>query len=455
MKNKLWIIIAISTALILTYFIFGSNTQNDISWKTATIEKGNIGMIISASGSLKATNTVEIGTQLSGVIDKVFVDFNDKVKKDQVLAKLDVRTLQANLQKVNASFHQTQIQLQQSERNYENMKKHNTGQVADLSVLEAEASLSQVKVQMEQAERNYLRYKDLFEKGVIAKVEYESRMTEYEQFKAAYEAKNATLNRAKANAGNIDINKSKEDVLFAKQNLASAKATQEQAKINLDLAYIKAPIDGIVLSRSIEVGQTVTASLSTPVLFTVANDLTKMEIEASIDEADIGYIKKGQSVEFSVDAYPDRFFNGEVEELRLQPQVVSNVVTYRVIITANNDDMKLMPGMTANVDITVANKNDVLKIPTVALNFSPPQQFKNEWIDYLKNIKSTGSNQDVVWVLENTKPVPKKVKTGLDDGSYTEIETNELTEGANVIMDMRSGNNKKTPKSNPLMPSKK
>lgn len=465
MKKKIWIIAGSIAVLLGAWYIIGNiNDQEQSNWETAPLEKRNIEMIISASGTLNATNTVEVGTQVSGVIDEIYVDFNDEVKKDQLMAKLDVRSLEASLSQANASVLQAEVQVMQKKRIYENTRKYNSGEIADLSVVEAEASLNQIKAQMEQAERNYLRYKELYEEGVVAKVDYETSMTDYEQLKASYESKKATLNRTRANVGNVDLQKSLEDLKTAEANLASMKASLEKAKINLEFAHIRAPIDGIVLSRDVEVGQTVAASFTTPVLFTIANDLTKMEIEASIDEADIGYIKNGQAVNFTVDSYTDLTFNGTVEEIRLQPEVVSNVVTYTAIVTAKNEGLKLMPGMTANLEVITAKREQALAVPDAALNFSPAAEYIEPWREYLMNkgvAVQTGNNEGfgtgILWVIENDQPVPKKIIKGLSDGGFTEIISNDFSEGQPVIIGMNVGETNKSSEneqSSPFLPQR-
>lgn len=464
MKNTVWIILGSIAVLLAGWYFIGSNKQQEATnWETAVLKKRNIEMIVAASGTLNATNTVEVGTQVSGVIDEIYVDYNDEVKKDQLIATLDVRNLKASLSQANANVLQAEVQLMQKQRIYENTKKYNSGAIADLSVVEAEASLQQAKTQMEQAERNYLRYKDLYEKGVVAAIEYETNQTDYEQAKANYELMNASLQRTKANVGNVDLQKSMEDLKTAEANLQSMKASRDQAKVNLEFALIRAPIDGIVLSRSIEVGQTVAASFTTPVLFTIANDLTKMEIEASIDEADIGYIKKGQAVIFTVDAYTDRTFEGMVEEIRLQPEVVSNVVTYTAIVSANNEDLKLMPGMTANLDVIVSSRAQVLSAPDAALNFTPPAAYLAPWKEQLKHKgvalqtnTELSFGTGILWVVDNDQLRPKQIAKGVSEGGFTEIISQDLQEGAQVIVGINGSKSKgiKNKQSSPFLPSR-
>jgi len=464
MKKIYWIILGIIVLGLGGYWFWNSNSeQQNISFETVNIERGDIEMVISASGTLKATNTVEVGTQVSGVIEKVGADFNDQVKKGQIIAQLDTRNLKATLVQAEASVLQAEVQVEQRKRAYEYAKQYNPAGEKDLTVLEAEAAVEQVRTQMELAKRNYERYADLYKDGVVAQMEMETMQADYERLRANYEAINATLNRTKANVSNVDVQKYLEDLKTAEANLASAKASRNKAKINLDYAIIRAPIDGVVLSRNIEVGQTVAASFTTPVLFSIANDLTKMEIEASIDEADIGFIKEGQSVSFSVDAYIDKFFEGKVNEIRLQPAVVSNVVTYTVVVSANNNDLMLMPGMTANLEVTTAKRNNVLMTPVAALNFNPPAEYAEPWREYLRDnsmVILTSNKQEwnvgILWKMEGDQIVPKKVKTGLSDGDFTEISSSEFTENDKVVIGMNGTSDKSSQNNNtnPFIPSR-
>jgi len=255
------------------------------------------------------------------------------------------------------------------------------------------------------------------------------------------------------------VQKSLDNLKTAKANLASAAANLKKTKVNLDYAIIKAPIDGIVISKSVEAGQTVAATFQTPILFIIANDLTKMEIEASIDEADIGFIKVGQPVQFSVDAYFEDTFVGKVQQIRLQPKVISNVVTYTVIIDANNDNLKLMPGMTANTEVISDQRKDVLKVPIAALNFIPPSEYRTPWKTFLEDtplaIKTNITDWEVgvLWTVDNKQLVPKKVKTGLTDGSFTEIK-GPFQENDLVVIGINSGKEKSNETTNLFFPSR-
>lgn len=462
MKKIYWIIIGVVVLGVGVYYYLNNVADSkDISFETANVKRGNLEMIISGSGTLNAINTVEVGTQVSGVIEKIMVDFNDQVKKGQVIAQIDTRNLQSTLDQKNAMVLQAKLQFEQKKRAYGFAKQYNYVNGKDVTVVEAEAGLEQVRTQMELAKRNYERYKDLFENGVVSKVEFETKEMDYERLNANYKSSIAMVNRTKANVGNVDLNKSLDDYKNAEASLTSANADLAKAKISLEYAIVRAPIDGIVISRNIEIGQTVAASFATPVLFTIANDLTQMEIEASIDEADIGMIKEGQSVVFTVDAYPDESFEGKVGQIRLQPLVVSNVVTYTAIVTADNSDLKLMPGMTANLDVAAAQRKNVLKVPVAALNFTPPMEYSAPWQKYLKEeaIAVTISNEDwktgVVWKVEDDLLVPKKIKVGLSDGSFTEIRSNDFTENDKVVIGLiDASKTSKSTTTNPFIPSR-
>ena len=302
--KKVIIILAvlIIAAGAIGYMFLKKDKTLEIEWETKTIEKGDIDIEITATGTLEAVTKVEIGTQVSGIVSKLYVDFNSKVKKGQVIARLDTTTLAA-------------------------------------SVFDSRANYNRKEILLNQANRDFKRTKQLFEEKVVAQIDYDKALDNYET---------------------------------AASNLVSAEAQLNRAVINLNYATITAPIDGVVISKTVEQGQTVASSFNSPTLFTIVNDLTKMQVEASIDEADIGQIKEGQSVTFTVDAFPGDVFNGEVKQIRLQPIIISNVVNYTVIVDVPNPDMKLMPGMTASITVSIDKREDVLKVPTKALKFSPP-----------------------------------------------------------------------------------
>ncbi|MFZ4570957.1 MAG: efflux RND transporter periplasmic adaptor subunit [Bacteroidales bacterium] len=307
MKKTYWIIVVVVVLALLAggYFLFGKKTEKAVEFRSGKVEKGDLQVNVTATGILSADTTVAVGTQVSGIITKIFVDFNSVVRKGQIIAVLDTTFLAA-------------------------------------SVEDAKSSLFRAQVQTRLTKRNYERNKTLFEEKVIAQADYDQSLSDYET---------------------------------AQANERSVKSSLDRAYINLRYATIIAPVSGVVISRNVDIGQTVASSFSTPTLFSIANDLTKMQLQASIDEADIGKIKVGQEVSFKVDAYMDQMFNGTVRQVRLQPVTLQNVVNYTVVIDVPNPDKKLMPGMTANLTVKIQEALDVFKVPSSSLRFWPPQEY--------------------------------------------------------------------------------
>ncbi len=408
MKKKIIIIAIAVVAVVATAFYFLRPKTVDaskINIETARVKTGTISKTITATGTLEAITTVEVGTQVSGIVENIYVDFNSYVKKGQLLAKLDTTNLAAALE-------------------------------------QSKATLDNAKAELDYQQANYDRLEPLYKKNMLAKSDFDQ---------AIY-----NLNKAKASYNN-------------------ALAQHKKNKINLDYAFIHSPIDGIVLNRAVEEGQTVAASFNTPTLFTIANDLTQMEVQANVDEADIGQVKQGQRVEFKVDAYPDQLFEGTVTEVRLEPTVTNNVVTYTIIINAPNPDYKLMPGMTAETSIYVLEKKDLVVVPSKALRFTPDQtllmsymmsQGKPELPEGAKKAAMPGPGNmpgfgqqnanggKMVWVKKDSLIRPVPVETGLDDDINTEIISG-LKEGDEVITSMErqtAATMKKAAASNPFMP---
>ena len=308
MKKKKIIIIIISLILIAAgvyYFYQSRNKTTVYYWRTVPVEKGDVTVLVTATGSLAADTSVDVGVQVSGIIAKIKVDFNDMVKRGQVIAILDT-TL----------YHAAKI--------------------------DAHAAVQRATVALEQAKREYDRSKKLFDNQVIAQVDYDLALTAYQT---------------------------------AQSNLTSAQAQLNRAVINLRYCTVTAPISGMVIARNVQVGNMVIASFNSPVLFTIAYNLKKMQVQAYVDESDIGQVKVGQQAKFTVSAYPDDVFTGEVTQIRHQPIMVQNVVNYIVIIEVSNPDLKLIPGLTANSNILIQERKNVLKIPTNAFSFSPPLEY--------------------------------------------------------------------------------
>jgi len=383
MKNKkLWIAVGVIAVAVIAYLLLsGGKKEEKIEFETAKVEEGNIQTTITATGTIEPVTSVTVGTQVSGIVSKLYVDYNSVVKKGQVIAELDKTNLISELtaQRANLSSAQSSLNYQQS---------------------------------------NYNRYKTLYDKGLVSADEYESALLQYNQ---------------------------------AKEQVKTARESVQRAQTNLGYATITSPIDGVVLSKAVEEGQTVAASFNTPELFTIAQDLTDMRVIADIDEADIGGVKEHQRVSFTVDAYPDDHFQGEVTQVRQQATTESNVVTYEVVISARNNDLKLKPGLTANVTIFTLEKNGVLVVPAKALRFMPNEAFLKEG-ETIEDVEAPMK----LWTKEGNTFKAHKVETGTTNGVLTEI-TSGVNAGTEVLVDFNIiGGPEEMPQAqqaqNPFMP---
>ncbi len=357
-KKKTLVIVAVAAiAALAVWLLSGGKKEEKITFDTAAVAPANIMNSITATGTIEPVTSVTVGTQVSGIVSKLFVDYNSVVKKGQVIAELDKTNLMSQLNTAK-----TQLATAQSQLNYQTA--------------------------------NYKRYKTLFEKGLVAADDFDNAKLSYTQ---------------------------------AKEQVASAKEEVQRAQTNLGYATITSPIDGVVLSKSVEEGQTVAASFSTPELFTIAQDLTNMQVVANVDEADIGDVKEGERVTFTVDAYPDDTFEGEVKQVRQEATTTNNVVTYEVVISAPNADLKLKPGLTANVTIYTAERKGVLSVPSKALRFTP----QKETVGKMK-IVDVANAKNKVWTIEGNSIVAHKVNIGMTDGTNTQI-VGGIAEGTKVV----------------------
>ena len=363
------VIIAFSSG---AYFIF-SSSENDQKYRTEKISKGDIVQSITASGTVNAVTTVLVGTQVSGTIKNIFVDFNSPVKKGQLIAQIDPAIFDSQVAQARAN------------------------------VLSAKANVEKAVVALADSKRTLNRQDELFAKNLVARSDVDAAQTAYDT------------------AGT--------QVSAAKALLSQTEAALRIAETNLRYTSIVSPVNGTVVSRNVDTGQTVAASFQTPTLFNIAQDLTKMQVDSSVAEADIGKIQVGQPVEFTVDAYPDSPFKGKVSEVRNAPINVQNVVTYDVVVKVENPELKLKPGMTANVSIIVSSKKDVLRISNTALRFRPSEKRDAT----AKRGKGSG-----IWVLEDKKLKRLAITTGISDGTYTELLPGEIREGQEIIVESLS-----------------
>lgn len=361
MKNKkIWIVAGIIAIIaIAVYLLSGGKKEQTISFDTAKVEKQNIQTTITATGTIEPVTSVTVGTQVSGIVSRLYVDYNSVVKKGQVIAELDKTNL-----------------------------------ISELNTARANLASAQSTATYEEA--NYNRYKQLYDKGLVSADEYESALLSYRK---------------------------------AKEQVNTSRESVQKAQTNLGYATITSPIDGVVLSKAVEEGQTVAASFNTPELFTIAKDLTDMRVIADIDEADIGGVKEGQRVSFTVDAFPDDHFQGSVTQVRQQATTESNVVTYEVVISAPNNDLKLKPGLTANVTIYTMEKNDVLAVPSKALRFTINEAMLQK-DQQIEDVEAPAK----LWTLEGNIFKAHAVEVGTTNGMLTEILSG-VAEGTEVLSD--------------------
>lgn len=376
MNKKKIILIAVSIAVVAGagFWLFGSSkAQHKVTYETAVVTRGEISESITATGTIEPVTEVEVGTQVSGIIDKIYADYNSVVTKGQLIAEMDRVTLQSEVASQRAAY-------------------------------------NGAKAEYEYQQKNYERNRGLHEKQLISDTEYEESKYNYAKAKSTFESSEA--------------------------NLAKAKR-------NLAYATITSPIDGVVISRAVEEGQTVAAGFETPTLFTIAADLTQMQVIADVDEADIGGVQEGQRVIFTVDAYPNDTFEGTVTQVRLEATEESNVVTYEVVISAHNPDLKLKPGLTANITIYTAERRNVVNIPLKALRFVPdPPSGKNrhEPEDLPQQEISGNDSLKIVWVQDGQEWKPRKVVVGMDNSVNVEI-CSGLEAGETVAIDRKSNIN--------------
>ena len=374
--KKILVSLVLVVLILLTalYFAFLRNRSEKQIYQTERITRGSVVVQVRSTGTIEPIKTVEVGSQVSGIIKKLYVDFNSSVKKGQIMAQLDTTFFAATVRSSKAD------------------------------VANAEAVLKNARINLD-------RIKVLHQKLLSSDASFDSATTAYSS---------------------------------AAAQLKLAQATLTGDLTNLSYTTIRSPIDGVVISRDIDIGQTVASSYQTPKMFEVANNLKQMQVEASVDEADIGQVKNGQSVTFTVDAYPDEEFTGTVSQIRLDPEVSQNVTAYTVIVMVENPDLKLRPGMTATITVLINKHDGVLRIPDLALKFNPPPELISKLADdklidtSLIGMRRFPPNQGRIWVLDNNKiPRPVAITTGLDNMRYIEITAGELKEGDTVILGLQ------------------
>jgi HlyD family secretion protein len=489
---------AVLVVLGMAAYYFWGNRTGTTQYLTAKVERGNLRNTVTATGTLQAVTTVQVGSQASGTISALYADFNSIVKKGQVVAQLDpavskaqVDQARANLQQANASLQLARAAVTNSRAGVSDAQARglaakSTAQNSQQGVSGAQANLDVLKAQQDDAMSFLKQQESLLKNGVVPQRDYDVALTAYRTAEARYNQAAAQLNQAVLSAqsasgagiaqsqaqvqqSQAQVQQSQASVSQAQAQVKQAEAALQLAEVNLAHTTITSPIDGIVVSRAVDVGQTVAASLSAPTLYTIANDLTQMQVIANIDQADIGLVEQAKSVKFSVDAFPGKDYDGKIRQMRLNPQNVQNVVTYNVVIDVSNPEQKLKPGMTANLTITIDERNNVLKIPNSALRFAPQDatalkpaaattaggnsnsQGRRKQTDNANSADNSASPQTsdrlapstapvlagqtrLVWVLgADGKPQSRRIKVGLTDGAATEVVEGNLQEGEMVI----------------------
>jgi HlyD family secretion protein len=386
---------------------------------SARVERGTIAKTISATGKLQALTTVQVGTQVSGTISELYADFNSKVAKGQVIARLDPSQLQAQLTQATASAASAQASVQSAQTAVLS---------ADAGVQSAEANVDRLNSVADDAQLNLNRTQELVKEGVTARRDLEVAQAALTQALAQRQQGIAQLNQAKAQAQSA-----RSQLAQAKAQADQAQAAVQLASVNLERTIIRARIDGVVVERNVDVGQTVAASLQAPTIFVIANDLTRMRVLADIDEADVGQLAENNRVTFTVDAYPADTFEGRIAQIRLAPLNVQNVVTYTAVIEVANPELKLKPGMTATVTATVAERKDVLTIPNAALRFRPETADAAQAGNATQSRGNRGGGS-TVYRIDGESLTPVRVRLGMTDGISSEVLAGELKEGDSVAI---------------------
>ncbi|HEY2380357.1 MAG TPA: efflux RND transporter periplasmic adaptor subunit [Terriglobia bacterium] len=458
--------VAVAILLIAAAVLFAARRQKTSSneYFTAAADSGPLRNVVNATGVVQTVVTVQVGSQVSGQVDELYADYNSVVKHGQLLARLDPRNYQAQLENSQAAVASAQAHVQSSEADVKTQAAN---------VASSKANLEAARVTRDNNLVVYKRNSDLKKEGVVSQNDFDTAKANADSSVAKYDQAAASVEQADAQARVSSAGLSQ-----AKAQLQQAQADLNRAQLNLDYCNIYSPVDGVVISRNVDVGQTIAASLQAPTLFTIANNLMQMQVNANVDEADIGNISDQADVKFNVDAYPNDYFQGRISEIRLNPTTVQNVVTYSVIISIDNPDLKLKPGMTANIVITVDERAKVLKVSNAALRYTPPDMQRESLSDQ-QTVSTTGTAKTeaatskvqegvepaaaplapgqkwnpaekiklvppkrivqrpgIVYVLnaQQQKPEARKVMLGITDGSSTEIVSGDLRQGDAVII---------------------
>ena len=421
----IWLVLLLTLIVASAGYLFWWKKSDVPQYRTTTIEKGRLVASVAATGTLQPVISVQVGSQVSGQLKEVLVDFNSLVKKNQLIARIDPESFEYRVRQAQADLDAARAQVATQQAN----------------IAAQRALQSQIEVSLADARRDFERKEQLAEKKFISIAEVDKSRATMNSLAEQVKSAQAQVEVARANAGSAAAVVKQRDAVLA------------QARVDLERTAIRSPVDGIVIKRSVDKGQTVAASLQAPELFIIAENLTDLRVDTSIDESEVGKIQLGQKATFTVDAFPGRTFEGQVKQIRKSAQVVSNVVTYLVAISTQNSDLKLLPGMTANVRVVTSVMDDVLKVPNAALRFRPPQKSDEKSDKKTERAKSgqkegsaNGSGRSKrepgvakLYRVENNELKVITVKTGASDGQMTEITGEGVAEGVEVVTGVKGG----------------
>lgn len=466
-----WSVIVLVIAAGTFYYFFYVRAVGATSYITSPTSRGSIINKVSATGTMQAVTTVQVGSQASGTISAIYVDFNSEVHKGQVIAELDPASLDAQVQQATANLDQSNAGLKVAQANLATARaqlmaarSNVLNQKAGISV--AQGNLNSLKAQSDDLLGDLKRQQSLYAAGVISTRDLEISQTAYKSAEAKYEQGLAQVNQAKIGENSAQdagiataqaaVQQTQSQVQNAQAQIKQTTAALHLAQINLSHTTITSPINGVVVSRQVDVGQTVAASLSSPTLFTIAADLREMQVMANIDEADIGSVNQANKVSFTVDAFPGENFEGTIKQMRLNATTVQNVVTYNVVVNVDNPEQKLKPGMTADLTFVISKRDDVIKIPNAAFRYVPARSGSGRGnsnsnrretaplADGNSNTEASNISRAttpvlagqtrIIWVLDqNKQPQRREVKIGISDGTVTEMVEGDLQEGDLII----------------------
>ncbi len=429
-KWVMWMVVAgIAVALAAGGAIWRTHLQNAITYETVPVERGAIQAKVTATGTLNAVVDVLVSSQVSGNIKALYADWNSKVKKGQLVALIDPEIFQSQVDQASATFRSAHSATLTAQAQIEKAKSDLSAAIAGEK--NAEAIAAKDLASEINARGQWERAEILLHQQIMAQQDYDTALANYNAFKAQVTADRAQVDAAKQNtqSAQASVRVAQSQLATAQEQEREAQAALQQAQINLDRTRITAPVDGTVVARRMDVGQTVASTLNPPTIFEIAQDLTKMQVDTNVDESDVGNVAKGQRATFVVDSYPEDTFQGVVADIRKAPIIAQNVVTYDVVIAVDNNEFKLFPGMTANVTILTAKLDDTLKVPNSVLRFRPSAAV----------MKSTGvpemqADKQRLYVLAGGKLTAVPVTFGLTDGKYVAVSSSQLQPGARVVV---------------------